>query len=121
MYFTLYQVSFSFSSFVLNCVLKLIFDVLDKLEVSKYRSLANEKINAGQFFNLTFPVVVVGNLFGLMPLTNFHSKNPNQLYYSRVGVTYLYSMVIQFCLLVLFGTSFVKQLAGGVEFKKLSK
>lgn len=79
------------------------------------------KSYVGRFFTIMRPLIVLGNIFGIIPLQNFTAKDPGLIKFSWKSLQLIYSVVVQLLISVLFATSFYKQVVYRVEFDKLCK
>ena len=80
-----------------------------------------QKSNVGEFYIITRPIIIFGNLFGLMPLKNFTTNESLKLQFTWKCWNFFYSILIQLCIFTLFFTSFYKQFVFHFEFDKISK
>lgn len=113
----------NFSQFsILFIIYNFFFDVmlLDEFHSTNHMNRFRNT-NIGQFISIMRPIIIFGNIFGLMPLKNFAARDSIMVKYTWRCWNFFYSIFMQICIFAFVFTSFYKQFVYRVEFDKISK
>lgn len=73
------------------------------------------------FFLSSFAVIATAQIFGLFPVSGILHKDSSQLSFKFKSFRFIYSIIIQLGIALMFVTSIYKQLSNRIEYTKVGK